>query len=349
MVDKVMQIPPQMQPPPLVSPPPMESFDDGEAEYEGPHDHNADQGLAALRDPPDGQKPFYPYSTLIRYAIKGSPESRLLLEDIYAAIEKRFPYFTTAPAGWKNSVRHNLSLNPCFEKVARPLTDRGKGAYWTVNDRVDPKSSSHRDRKKKRRRGSEGSTGDSAGRSGQQLHIPGAPPGAIPGSPGMVPAGMVPGAGVAGPSGTNGMPLPGQPIMLPPGAEVPKDGAMPFMAPLFDAEGNRIAFAAWPGFGQGGFPMMAAGGNMKYVLDPNEDELTPEFDEDGQPIWRTIWLNELVKLRRATYEQDSTTANPEWYRAMVERVRAAFLQPEGYMEEGEEQDEHSREEQVAPQ
>ena len=56
---------------------------------------------------------------------------------------------------------------------------------------------------------------------------------------------------------------------------------------------------------------------MKYVLDPNEDELTPEFDDDGQPIWRTIWLNELVKLRRATYEQDSTTANPEWYRAMV--------------------------------
>ncbi|KAH9938250.1 uncharacterized protein B0H18DRAFT_966245, partial [Fomitopsis serialis] len=90
--------------------------------------------LDSLRDGPPGSKPFYPYSTLIRYAIKGSPNQKLLLEDIYYAIESRFPYFRTAPPGWKNSVRHNLSLNPCFEKVPRPLTDRGKGSYWTVND-----------------------------------------------------------------------------------------------------------------------------------------------------------------------------------------------------------------------
>ena len=32
---------------------------------------------------------FYPYSTLIRYAIKGSPNQKLLLEDIYYAIESR--------------------------------------------------------------------------------------------------------------------------------------------------------------------------------------------------------------------------------------------------------------------
>ena len=62
---------------------------------------------------------------------------------------------------------------------------------------------------------------------------------------------------------------------------------------------------------------MMAAAQPRYVLDPNEDEHTPEFDEDGNPIWKTIWLNELVKLRRATYDQDTNGADPDWYRAMV--------------------------------
>jgi Forkhead domain len=66
-----------------------------------------------LRDGPPGSKPFYPYSTLIRYAIKGSHNQKLLLEDIYYAIESRFPYFKTAPTGWKVGVRI-LSLLSCW-------------------------------------------------------------------------------------------------------------------------------------------------------------------------------------------------------------------------------------------
>lgn len=119
--------------------------------------------LDSLRDGPVGTKPFYPYSTLIRYAIKGSPTGKLLLEDIYYAIETRFPYFKTAPAGWKNSVRHNLSLNPCFEKVPRPLTDRGKGSYWTVNDNVDPRTGVHRIRKKRNKTTSASAAGGDYG------------------------------------------------------------------------------------------------------------------------------------------------------------------------------------------
>jgi forkhead box protein J2/3 len=58
-------------------------------------------------------------------------------------------FWTSTDSETQNSVRHNLSLNPCFEKVARPLTDRGKGSYWTVNDNVDPRTGVHRVRKKK--------------------------------------------------------------------------------------------------------------------------------------------------------------------------------------------------------
>lgn len=68
--------------------------------------------LDSLSDGPPGSKPFYPYSTLIRcalvlfstlslslfilslcvlfsHAIKGSPNQKLLLADIYYAIESR--------------------------------------------------------------------------------------------------------------------------------------------------------------------------------------------------------------------------------------------------------------------
>ncbi|KAB5593973.1 hypothetical protein CTheo_2574 [Ceratobasidium theobromae] len=109
-------------------------------------------GLDALEDGRPGERPAYPFTTLIRYAIKGSPHGRLLLEDIYNAIQTRYPYFATAPGGWKNSVRHTLSLMTCFEKVPRLLTEPGKGSYWTVNDLMPhAKPSRIRIRKRKAR------------------------------------------------------------------------------------------------------------------------------------------------------------------------------------------------------
>ncbi|KAG9005505.1 hypothetical protein FRB94_001511 [Tulasnella sp. JGI-2019a] len=141
------------------------------------HIHRSTEGkvsLADLKDCPPGVKPYHAYSTLIRYAIKGSPSGKLLLEDIYEALMLRFDYFKTAPAGWKNSVRHNLSLNPMFVKVERPLTDRGKGFYWTVKDEegMDARTGVHRNRKKKSTANTDAATGSQQPQIGDPLQYP---------------------------------------------------------------------------------------------------------------------------------------------------------------------------------
>lgn len=64
------------------------------------------------------QKPPYSFSCLIFMAIEAAPARALPVKEIYAWIIRHFPYFRHAPQGWKNSVRHNLSLNKCFHKVS---------------------------------------------------------------------------------------------------------------------------------------------------------------------------------------------------------------------------------------
>ncbi|XP_028314586.1 forkhead box protein N2-like [Gouania willdenowi] len=82
---------------------------------------------------PPSSKPPYSFSSLIFMAIEESPNKRLPVKDIYAWIVNNFPYYRTATGGWRNSVRHNLSLSKSFRRIQRDRNQSvGKGSLWCV-------------------------------------------------------------------------------------------------------------------------------------------------------------------------------------------------------------------------
>lgn len=79
-------------------------------------------------------KPPYSYIALIAMAIRDSGGGRLTLAEINDYLMRKFPFFRGGYTGWRNSVRHNLSLNDCFVKVLRdPSRPWGKDNYWMLN------------------------------------------------------------------------------------------------------------------------------------------------------------------------------------------------------------------------
>lgn len=79
------------------------------------------------------EKPPYSYIALIVMAIQSSPQRRLTLSEIYQFLQQRFAFFRGSYTGWKNSVRHNLSLNECFIKLPKSMGRPGKGHYWAID------------------------------------------------------------------------------------------------------------------------------------------------------------------------------------------------------------------------
>lgn len=135
----------------------------------------------------DESKPPYSYAQLIVQAISSAPDKQLTLSGIYAHITKHYPYYRTADKGWQvgpfcmnpkalrqftgrlaakgfyitqqpttllilqNSIRHNLSLNRYFLKVARSQDEPGKGSFWRLDSASESKLVEQAFRKRRQR------------------------------------------------------------------------------------------------------------------------------------------------------------------------------------------------------
>uniref|UniRef100_A0A336LRA1 CSON001064 protein n=1 Tax=Culicoides sonorensis TaxID=179676 RepID=A0A336LRA1_CULSO len=77
------------------------------------------------------KKPPFTYTELIEYALEDQGE--LTVSGIYQWISDRFKYYKSNDDRWKNSVRHNLSINPHFRKGSK--ASQGAGHLWTISSR----------------------------------------------------------------------------------------------------------------------------------------------------------------------------------------------------------------------
>ncbi|KAK6726078.1 hypothetical protein RB195_004409 [Necator americanus] len=81
------------------------------------------------------------YSDLIAKALESAPDGRLKLNEIYQWFSDNIPYFRERSsqeeaAGWKNSIRHNLSLHSRFMRIQNE--GAGKSSWWVINPDAKP-------------------------------------------------------------------------------------------------------------------------------------------------------------------------------------------------------------------
>ncbi|GJQ69168.1 hypothetical protein Trydic_g6322 [Trypoxylus dichotomus] len=82
------------------------------------------------------KKPPFTYTELIEHALNEKGE--LTVSGIYQWISDHFPFYKQNDDRWKNSVRHNLSINPHFRKGSKAV--HGAGHLWTIAQREDKKT-----------------------------------------------------------------------------------------------------------------------------------------------------------------------------------------------------------------
>nr|XP_043878387.1 forkhead box protein M1 isoform X3 [Solea senegalensis] len=105
---------------------------DPKMEVSQAHDGQTDTEAAQQ---PTSERPPYSYMAMIQFAINSRENKKMTLKEIYTWIEDHFPYFKeVAKPGWKNSIRHNLSLHDMF---IRETTADNKVSFWTIRPEVN--------------------------------------------------------------------------------------------------------------------------------------------------------------------------------------------------------------------
>ncbi|KAJ3593858.1 hypothetical protein NHX12_006192 [Muraenolepis orangiensis] len=84
-------------------------------------------------------RPPVNYCILIAMALSSSQTGSLNVQQIYNFTREHFPFFQTAPDGWKNTIRHNLCFSTSFCKAPYQMCREGKrkSCLWhlTLNGR----------------------------------------------------------------------------------------------------------------------------------------------------------------------------------------------------------------------
>ncbi|KAJ3572635.1 hypothetical protein NP233_g2942 [Leucocoprinus birnbaumii] len=79
-------------------------------------------------------KPPFTYAQLIYRAIKAI-DGKATLQEICNWIMTTYDYYKYADSAWMSSVRHNLSSGRAFMKMERCGGDRGKGFFWSIDEK----------------------------------------------------------------------------------------------------------------------------------------------------------------------------------------------------------------------
>lgn len=77
-------------------------------------------------------KPNLSFVDILKTIFLDNLNNKLTLTEIYTAIQIKYPYFQNHES-WKNSIRHNLSINKIFIKIPKNDEKISRGGYWALD------------------------------------------------------------------------------------------------------------------------------------------------------------------------------------------------------------------------